>query len=365
MKKPKDEENTQKGRGRGRKSRDKIEHANEGESNEGASQGQAQDTALMPAHLYVGPRDVRIKLGEDGMMKVLQDQKEIRREITEAGDHLVAKQKQIDEAQELLASRRAQFREIENLREELHELLLDIIDANADGYHLERVEVDEIFVNGEIITYRRGTTEEIGERRNATPAEWEEAKKVRTDGKPVSRWQKAVKPSERKGFVVIDGGKDGPKEVRASADGYGYIGPDEDPKKPPRNKPEEKKRGPKPKGPKVLPNSLASAGQAQSELQPLDPPKAAPPPGPQKGTFALRLVDTSNNQLGAIKVVKECIDVSLAAAKKIVNGPLPVELTRDLTEDNAFTMVRMFEAAGVKAEAFNTAAAEPPPDPST
>ncbi len=344
-------------RRRSRKDNDKQEHAQEG-----GSSGAGPDKMLMPAHLYVGPRDVRIPLGEDGMKKVLIDQKEIRHQIAEAINHRAAKQKQIDETQEMLAKHRAQYRELEQLEQELHERLLEIIDANADGYHIDRLEVDEVFINGEIVTYRRGTQEEVGQRRNALPIEWEEAKKVRTDGKPVDRWQKAVKPAERKGFVVIDGGKEGPKEVRASADGYGYIGPDDDPRKPPKTGKEEKKRGPKAKGQKVLPNSL----HPTPELSELDPPKGEEKkrPGPQKGTFAVRLTDISGNQIGAIKAVRQAIDVNLSEAKKIVHGDMPVELTRDLTEDNAHTIVQMFETAGVKAEAFNTAAAAEP-DPST
>jgi ribosomal protein L7/L12 len=341
----------------GKKTDDKKNSAPASADKADKAEKPADPSMPMPAHLFVGVRDVKVKLEKADYERVLSDQQELRKAIAEATQHLINKQTQIDEVEEKRTRLKAEYREIEGLIEESKERILSIIDANSNGHHIDRMEVDEVFINGEIVTYKKGTKEEVGERRNAQPAEWEAAKQVKTDGKPVDRWQKGMlKPASRKGFVVIDGGKDGEREVRASADGYGYIGPDEDPTKPVK---EDKKKGgaKKEREPKTLPRSL----------EPLDPPKEEKAkPGPQQGTFALRLVDAGANEIGAMTVIRKIVDVGAGEAKKLVTGKMPVEVTRDLTEDNARLMVQMFSDVGVKADCVDVSAAvpsAPPPDP--
>lgn len=201
------------------------------------------------AHLFTGKRDVRITLREEDYVKVLKQQQEVTKVISDNEAKFGPKDEQILEAEEKLKRLRAERRDIEEIIENARDRLVEIVNANSDGKRIERMEVDELFMNGEIIIKRKGTGEEVG-RRNATAAEWAEAQKIKDkSGKPVERWKKGTPQPD--GTVKLEDGKVVPGDGE-----MGYIGPEEDPSRPPKKKKGDKDGKKKAREPKTQPVSL-------------------------------------------------------------------------------------------------------------
>jgi hypothetical protein len=265
------------------------------------------------AHMYTGPRRLRVKMDIKDYQRVMNDQQRLLKDIDENKAKARDKEEQISDAQEHLATLRAQHRDIERMIEEETRNILEIIQANKDGFHIEAVEVDEIFDKGEIISYKRGTKLELA-RRNATGNEHEAALTAKdAAGRLINRWAKGKPDGD--GWVLVDvNGSGKPRRVRGHGE-WGYVGPDADPVREPP-KVEEKKRG-RPKkevkqaqsgqadsgGGKVLPFSLVqkdktlsdavkdkSGGATTDATDPKsaagsDTASAAPPPSEPKKLF--------------------------------------------------------------------------------
>lgn len=249
---------------------------------------QPQPQPVNFAHLFTGFRRVRVKLGLNDYQRVMTDQQRLLKDISENRAKARDKERQISETQELLAKQRGELRELEGMVDEETKNILEIIAANKDGFHIEAVQVDEIFDKGEVITYKRGTKIELV-RRNAQKVEHDAALEPKdAAGRLISRWAKGKPDGD--GFVKIVGADNKERRVRGIGE-WGYIGPDADPTKtPPAD--EKKKPGPKPKeekageGGKVIPFSLEPKKDEPAKtaeppkLFPDKPPLASVPPSP-------------------------------------------------------------------------------------
>lgn len=206
------------------------------------------------AHLFTGYRDVQVKLGEKGLLDVMHDQQTICAEIRECEIMQAGKEEQIAEAEGTLAVRRRELRDIEEQKETHGQRLRDSVEAHSKGYRIVRELVEEVFLNGEVITYRKGTKDELS-RRNATAEEWDAAQSLKDhEGRVINRFAKGTPIPGKPGLVILEGGK----EVEAVDDaGHAYIGPQHDPTKPAPKQKEQKKRGrpPKDKDKKPIPFS--------------------------------------------------------------------------------------------------------------
>jgi len=260
---------------RGRPAGKKKDAAKAEEPKQEAPQG--QQGALIPdaglvAHLFTGKRDIKVKMTEADFLRVLRDQQGVSKDIHETRDKRERQEERISEAEDALRARRAELRELEIIEEDLNQRLIDMIDANKDGFRIEREEVDEYFLNGEIVTYKKGTKIEVAPRRNATATEWEDARELKAGEKPVKRWAKGAPVPGKPGLVLLDGGK----EARADASGeYGYIGPEDDPAWPNRKRRDDSKKGKKEKEPRTLPHSVTQGTAGASSADDVPPAELA------------------------------------------------------------------------------------------
>lgn len=232
------------------------------------TQAEPKKDGDLVAHLFVGPRDVRVKLLEADYIKVLKAQQVFAAQIAETEEKMNKKDEQIRDIEEQRTRLKAERRDLDDIREELDQRILDMINANKDGHRIERMDVDEIFIMGEIVTYRKGTKEEVAPRRQATAIEWEAAQKVKDEkGRPVDRWQKGKPIPSKPGFVELDGGK----VARADASGeFGFTGPDEDPARPKKSK-ADKGDDKKPKEPRTLPRNVETEQKADKPAPDVKP----------------------------------------------------------------------------------------------
>ena len=235
--------------------RKKGKNKDGGENGEG-TQGTLGERQPVNAHLFTGYRDVRLPLGERGMLDVMHDQSEICKEIREVEVMIGGKNEQITEAEETLSVRRREMRDLEELKDTHQQRLRDSVEAHSQGFRVTRLLVEEVFLNGEVITYRKGTKDELC-RRNATAEEWDAAQSIKDGaGRVVNRFVKGTPIPGKPNLVLIDGGK----EVEPCDDeGHVYVGPTEDPTKPKKAEPAKKKRGRPPSKERPLPISATDA----------------------------------------------------------------------------------------------------------
>lgn len=232
--------------GRKKGSKDNKDGGKDGES---GPQGERQP---VNAHLFTGYRDVKLPLGERGMLDVMHDQSEICKEIREVEIMIGGKTEQITEAEDTLSVRRREMRELVELKDTHQQRLRDSVEAHSQGFRVTRQLVEEVFLNGEVITYRKGTKDELC-RRNATAEEWDAAQSIKDGaGRIVSRFVKGTPIPGKPGLVLLDGGKEA---EACDDDGHVYVGPVEDPTKPKKPEPAKKKRGRPPNKNKPLPIS--------------------------------------------------------------------------------------------------------------
>lgn len=144
-------------------------------------------------------RVLRVKMLVGDLERSHRAQEEIVVALDEEQAKLENLAKELKAADERLKKIRAEIRECEDNRDQLHNQMAEHVRARQSGMMLSNVVVDEWVSNrGEIIHRKIGTMSEVGERRTATGEELEMANQARKDSGSPATDANAAKPGEAK-----------------------------------------------------------------------------------------------------------------------------------------------------------------------